>query len=138
MSFDMKFNNFPLAYSSVHVEVLRVIKETIFEIEGIAKTESAVDKGAQRASIYTILPGAHDTYDEAVASALERNPKAKIVDKLEPVLYLSAIVGVGVDYAIYNELLGKAFLGPAADAVMPKFPARLNEAIEIGLRRISR
>jgi hypothetical protein len=137
-TFTWKFNKIDLAAPGIEHELRQEVASVAFEIEARAKSESAVDLGAQRASIYTVLSGVHDTYDEAVTAAREKNPNVEIVDKVEPSsVMISAVIGVGVDYAIYNELKGKAFLGPAADAVLPNFPNRIEQAVQRGLSKIT-
>lgn len=125
----IEFNDLPKIAAELPEIAGQVVRKTAFDAQAIAQDESAVDTGAQKASIYTSTDQGSD-YSAAVSEAQSLRPGAPVVDEVTPERDLEAIVGVGVEYGIYNEYGGKAFMGPAAERVRGPFEQAMKEALK--------
>ena len=125
---ELKFNRLPAIGAELKRLASRIVSKTAFDAQAVAQRESAVDTGAQRASIYTDTDQG-STYAEAVNAARALRPDARFVEPVRRRGELEAIVSVGVEYAVYNEYDGKAFMGPAAEEVRPSYERAMEEAL---------
>lgn len=112
------------AAREMHQDALReALLETAFEAEAIAKGESAVDTGAQRASVH-VVTATKSSYAKAAQDASTRRPGVTLFPEFQPSSPDQVILAVGVNYGFWNEILGKPFLGPAVDQVAPTLGQR--------------
>ncbi len=123
------FNRLPRVSAELAPMASQVVRKTAFDVQATAQDLSAVDTGAQKASIYTDTDDG-STYREAVGAASKRRPGSRFLPAVPRPNDLSAIVGVGVEYGIYNELRGRAFMGPAAEQHRGSFEAAMREALQ--------
>lgn len=94
--------------AGLNVNVEQVIKAFAFEVEAEAKTLAPVATGALRASIYTRVKGGGGSQN------------TQSTDIPAPGGNVIAMVGSGIEYAIYQELgtsrmSAQPFLGPAVE-----------------------
>ncbi len=95
------------------------IKSVGFAVEALAKMKAPVDTGALRASIYTRTNESNPLAD----SSTEQLP--------EPTSRDSVVVGPTVEYAIYQEFSGQAFLIPALREIERQLEANPRMASDI-------
>jgi hypothetical protein len=89
-------NRLPAISAAIRPQISAEVKKAAFDIEALAKARVNVKTATLQRSIHTVFPT--DT---------------------------SAVVGTDVFYAIFQELIHKAFMRPAAEAVLPKFAATI-------------
>ncbi len=124
------------AVSEAHLlGLMDAITETAFEAEGIAKSESAVDLGAQRASIFVVTPTSSN-YAPAAAEAAQLRPGVEIFPEPAKPSRHEVLLAVGVNYAYWNEVLGKPFVGPAMDQAMPGLEEKARQMVGSQLAKV--
>ncbi|MCA1596068.1 MAG: hypothetical protein LC772_06555 [Chloroflexi bacterium] len=132
ITFNVKLNRIGTAAGAVHAMLGLIVRKTCFDIEGVAKQNAAVDTGAMRASIYSVVEG-QDGSGDADAAALAANPKAELLPKPDlTVDTMNGFVAVGASYAGYIEYgttraPAQPFLSPAVDQVRPSFEAAASQ-----------
>lgn len=117
--------------------LMEALTETAFEAEAYAKIESAVDLGAQRASIFVVTPTSSN-YGPAAAEAKKLRPGVEIFPEPAKPASREVLLAVGVNYGYWNEVLGKPFLGPAMDLAMPNLETKARKTIGSHLARVVR
>ena len=117
--------------------LMEALTETGFEAEAYAKIESAVDTGAQRASVFVVTPTSSD-YSQAAAEAQKLQPGVEIFPEPAKPASREVLVAVGVNYAYWNEVLGKPFLSPAMDRTMPGLVQRAYKTVGSRLSQVIR
>ena len=117
--------------------LMEALTETAFEAEAHAKIESAVDTGAQRASVFVVTPTTSN-YSQAASDAKALQPGVEIFPEPAKPAPRSVLVAVGVNYAYWNEVLGKPFLGPAMDSSMYNLEEKARKTIGSHLARVVR
>lgn len=96
----------------------KLIKAVGFAVEALAKIKAPVDTGALRASIYTATPDSNLTTNTSTEQ-LPNPPKD------------SVYVGPSVEYGIYQEFDGQAFLIPALREIERQLEANPSMARDI-------
>ena len=91
-----------------------MIDKAAFLIEGQAKINAPVDTGFMRNSIYVVTPKSN-TYSAAKGSARSARNDRDVAPQANPPEN-GAVVAVGAEYAIYQEMQ-QAFLYPALESV---------------------
>ena len=115
--------------------LMDALTETAFEAEAYAKIESAVDTGAQRASVFVVTPTTSN-YSQAASDAEALQPGVEIFPEPSKPAPREVLVAVGVNYAYWNEVLGKPFLGPAMDRAFPSLEAKARKTVGSQLARV--
>jgi hypothetical protein len=110
--------------------LMEALTDTAFEAEAYAKIESAVDTGAQRASVFVVTPTSSN-YSQATNDAEALQPGVEIFPEPAKPAPREILVAVGVNYAYWNEVLGKPFLGPAMDRAFPSLEAKARRIIDL-------
>jgi HK97 gp10 family phage protein len=126
-------NNFPGIGEKINEGVARAVRRAAIDIEQRAKALAPVDTGALREGIYTVTDLWND-YGRAVAAATALNPRAKILDPIQPVGPYEAGVGIVVDYWVANEFgtinrPARPFLTPAVEGARPQLEEDLKAAL---------
>lgn len=100
-----------------------VVDRNAEKVADRARANAHVITGAMRASIYVSRGLGSSDYPTRRASAAVLNPKAKFTSQVNPEKSrASAVVGVAVNYGVYEEIrAGHRFLGPAAEVVRPSY-----------------
>ncbi len=110
-----------------------VVRATAFAIEGTAKDNitavGAIDTGANKASIAAITDR-ESHYSAAAAEAQARNPRARVFPEPPQPDEHTALVAVGVEYGIYNEMgtvkmPARPYLQPAVETHREPFEQAL-------------
>lgn len=114
-----------------------VVSKTALDIEADAKQNitdvGAIETGSMKASVYAATP-LGSSYAANTGEARGLNPDAVILSP-EPHGEHEAVVAVGVEHGIYNEMgtvrmPPRPFLGPAAEANRRPFERALREVFE--------
>lgn len=112
----------------------QIIRKTALDIQAKAQQMAAVDTGAMRNSVVAITDK-EDEYSARAAVSKALNPHAKLFDHPEGTVdELHAMVAVGVEYGIYQEMgtvytPAHPFMGPAAEAARPGFEQAVSKVI---------
>lgn len=115
--------------------LMEALTETAFEAEAYAKIESAVDFGAQRASIFVVTPTSSN-YGPAAAEAERLRPGVEIFPEPAKPASREVLVAVGVNYAYWNEVLGKPFLDPAMDMAKSNLEIKVHKSVGSQLAKV--
>ena len=117
--------------------LMEALTETAFEAEAYAKIESAVDFGAQRASIFVVTPTSSG-FSAAASEAASLRPGVEIFPEPAKPASHEVLLAVGVNYAYWNEVLGKPFLGPAMDQALPGLEEKARKTVGSQLAKVIR
>jgi hypothetical protein len=117
--------------------LMDALTETAFEAEAYAKIESAVDTGAQRASVFVVTPTSSN-YSQAASDAEALQSGVEIFPEPAKPASREVLLAVGVNYAYWNEVLGKPFLGPAMDRSFPSLEEKARKTVGSQLARVVR
>ena len=117
--------------------LMEALTETAFEAEAYAKIESAVDTGAQRASVFVVTPTS-SSYAQSAAEADKLQPGVELFPEPAKPASREVLLAVGVNYAYWNEVLGKPFMKPAIDQAFPGLETMARRTVGTQLARVVR
>lgn len=111
--------------AEVHDRAHDLLDKVAFDIEATARSLAPVDTGALKASIYTSGATGRDNYSSGKSAAqaagrkgnksIEFKPEVRSGDKY------TRIIAASVNYAIFPELRGQAYMVPAVELHRPDF-----------------
>lgn len=134
---EVKLDKLSTAGPAVHAALAALVTKACLDIEAAAKDSAAVDTGAMRASVYSVVDGKDDSA-QAQVDAEALNPKMTFLPRPDgQVDELHGMVTVGAEYAAYVEYgtvrqAAQPFFEPAVESVRPSFEAavkRVGDAI---------
>jgi len=105
-----------------------------FYVEEQAKVKAPIDFGFLRNSIYTVTARGSG-YGRAAAEAKAANTKARMLPEVAPPGRLEAIVAVGADYGIYQEMgtrfmRAQPFMRPAVENNRERIAGIIRDALQ--------
>lgn len=109
--------------------LMDALVETAFEAEAYVKQESAVDTGAQRASVFVVTPTTSN-YSQAAADAEKLRPGVELFPEPAKPASREVLLAVGVEYGYWNEILNKPFLEPGMDRAILNLEAKMKLSIK--------
>lgn len=115
--------------------LMDALTETAFEAEAYVKQESAVDTGAQRASVFVVTPTTSN-YSQAASEASDKRPGVELFPEPAKPASREVLVAVGVEYGYWNEVLNKPFLEPGMDRAMSGLQEKAKKTIGTQLSRV--
>jgi HK97 gp10 family phage protein len=131
----VRYNNIPALVIKMQLASKQAVQNAAHEVQTRAQQLAAVDTGAMRASIY-VNDGEDSDYQQAATQARQLNPRAVILDEIDPEFVISpsggqdpdytAVVGVAAGHGIFNEygtvhMRPQPFLIPAALSTQDDF-----------------
>ncbi len=126
------FNHFGELADAFHTALSQVVRKAAFDVQAAAATGAPVDTGFLRNSIY-VETASDSTYGQGASSP----PKdAYLLPEIEkPEDDLTAYIGVGANYGIYQEMgtvhmPAHPYLAPAVEQVRPNFEKVLSKIEE--------
>lgn len=130
------FNHFGEAGDALHEAMAQVIKKAAFDIQANAQAGAPVDTGFLKSSIYTV------TSDSSTYGQADTPPgDSSLLPPVEPPPDdLTAFIGVGANYGIYQEfgtrfMPPQPYLAPAVEQERPAFEAAAG-AIEAKMKEL--
>ncbi len=113
---EQPFNHFSQIGANMHQALSQLVRAAAFNIQRGYQETCRVDTGAQKNSAY-VVTNKESTYTAAASAATAANPKATILPEVEkPTSDTEAIIAVGVNYALINEVGGVHHTGDGAMA----------------------
>ena|SRR5579885_853141 len=126
------FNHFNELADAFHTALSQVVRKAAFDVQAAAATAAPVDTGFLRNSIY-VETATDSTYGQGASSPPEGASLLPEIEKPED--DLTAYIGVGANYGIYQEMGTRympahPYLAPAVEQVRPNFESALGKIEE--------
>lgn len=113
---EQPFNAFPIIAARMHGAFSALARAAAFKVQAGYQERCRVDTSAQKNSAY-VVTNQDSTYDAAASAAQAANPHVTLLPEVDkPTSDTEAVVAVGVNYALINEVGGVHHTGDGAMA----------------------